>query len=423
MRQGPGAREGVRSPAMDGHAPVTVDDVDRAARGIAGQVVHTPTLRSQTLSDITGAEVWLKFENLQFTSSFKDRGALWRLLQLAPEERARGVVAMSAGNHAQGVAYHARRLGIPATIVMPLFTPNVKVAGTAALGARIVLHGDSLAEARARADELAAEEGLVFVPPYDDPFVVAGQGTCGLELLADAPPLDVLLVPVGGGGLLAGIAVVYAARSPSTELLGVQTELYPSMVDELAGRPPRGPGGATIADGIAVTQAGAITSAIIATSTAGVLTVREDSIEDALVLLLEIEKTVVEGSGAAGLAAVLEDPGRFHGRRVGIVLSGGNVDPRLLASVLLRGLVRSGRLTRLDVGINDVPGQLSAVTHIIGELGGNIIEVQHQRMFSEVSAKRTVLEVAVETRDRSHLEQLIAALRDAGYVVERADRS
>jgi threonine dehydratase len=408
---------------MDGPDTVTLADVDRAATGIAGQVVHTPTLRSQTLSSITGAEVWLKFENLQFTSSFKDRGALWRLLQLTPDERSRGVIAMSAGNHAQGVAYHAGRLGIPATIVMPRFTPNVKVAGTEALGARIVLHGDSLAEARAMADQLAAERGLVFVPPYDDSFIVAGQGTCGLELLADAPPLDALLVPVGGGGLLAGIAVVFAARSPATEVLGVQTELYPSMVDVLAGRPPGGAGGPTIADGIAVTQAGAITSALIASSTAGVLTVHEDTIEDAMVMLLEIEKTVVEGSGAAGLAAVLEDPDRFRGRRVGIVLSGGNVDPRLLSSVLLRGLVRSGRLTRLDVGINDVPGQLSAVTRIIGDLGGNIIEVQHQRMFSDVSAKRTVLEVAVETRGRAHLEQLVGALRDAGYVVDGADRA
>jgi threonine dehydratase len=404
---------------MDAPDPVSLADVQAAAAGIAGQVVRTPTLHSRTLSALTGAEIWLKFENLQFTSSFKDRGALWRLLQLTPQERAGGVIAMSAGNHAQGVAYHAGRLGIPATIVMPRFTPNVKVAGTEALGARVVLHGDSLAEARARADELAGEQHLVFIPPYDDPFIVAGQGTCGLELADDAPPLDVLLVPVGGGGLLAGIGVVFAARSPATELLGVQTELYPTMVDVLAGRSPNGPGGATIAEGIAVTQAGAITSQLIARHTAGVLTVTEDTIEDAVVMLLEIEKTVVEGAGAAGLAAVLEDPPRFRNRRVGIVLSGGNIDPRLLASVLLRGLVRSGRLARLHVGINDVPGQLSAVTRIIGDLGGNIIEVQHQRMFSDLSAKRTVLEVAVETRDRTHIEELVGALRVAGYTVER----
>jgi threonine dehydratase len=400
---------------------VTLADVEAAAAGIAGQVVHTPTMRSRTLSLLTGAEVWVKFENLQFTSSFKDRGALWRLLQLTPGERERGVIAMSAGNHAQGVAYHAGRLGIPATIVMPRFTPNVKVAGTEALGARVVLHGDSLAEARSRADELAAEQGLVFVPPYDDRFIVAGQGSCGLELLEDAPPLDVLLVPVGGGGLLAGIAVVFAARSPATELLGVESELYPAMADVLAGREPAGPGGATIAEGIAVTQAGELTRQLIREKTAGVITVKEDSIEDAVMMLLEIEKTVVEGAGAAGLAAVLEDPERFRDRRVGIVLSGGNIDPRLLASVLLRGLVRSGRLTRLNVGINDVPGQLSAVTRIIGDLGGNIVEVQHQRMFSDLSAKRTVLEVAVETRDRAHIDQLVAALRAAGYRVDRQE--
>jgi len=400
---------------------VTLADVEAAAAGIAGQVVHTPTMRSRTLSLLTGAEVWVKFENLQFTSSFKDRGALWRLLQLTPEERERGVIAMSAGNHAQGVAYHAGRLGIPATIVMPRFTPNVKVAGTEALGARVVLHGDSLAEARSRADELAAEHGLVFVPPYDDPYIVAGQGSCGLELLEDAPPLDVLLVPVGGGGLLAGIAVVFAARSPATELLGVESELYPAMADVLAGREPTGPGGATIAEGIAVTQAGELTRQLIRDHAAGVITVKEASIEDAVVMLLEIEKTVVEGAGAAGLAAVLEDPERFRGRRVGIVLSGGNIDPRLLASVLLRGLVRSGRLTRLNVGINDVPGQLSAVTKIIGDLGGNIVEVQHQRMFSDLSAKRTVLEVAVETRDRAHIDQLVEGLRAAGYRVDRQE--
>jgi threonine dehydratase len=397
---------------------VTVDDVRAAAVAIGDRVLRTPTLRSYVLSLVTGADIWLKFENLQFTSSFKDRGALNKLLQLTPDERARGVVAMSAGNHAQGVAYHATRLGIPSTIVMPRFTPNVKVHGTEALGARIVLFGKDIGEARLRADELARDEGLVFVPPYDDPAIIAGQGTVGLEMLEDAPDLDVIVVPVGGGGLIAGIAVVARAIAPGVEIVGVETELYPSMVSALAGGGPV-PGGNTIAEGIAVPQAGRLTEPVVRALVSEVLTVSEDAIEEAICLLLDVEKTVAEGAGAAGLAAVLEHPERFRGRRVGIVVSGGNIDPRLLAQVIMRGLVRSGRLTRLSVDINDVPGALAQVAGIVGDVGGFIVEVAHQRLFSDLSAKSTALELAVETRDREHTEQLVQALEAHGYRVRR----
>lgn len=400
---------------------VDIDDIRQAAAAIGEQIVRTPTLRSHTLSLITGADIWLKFENLQFTSSFKDRGALFKLLQLDAAERARGVVAMSAGNHAQGVAFHATRLGIPATIVMPRFTPNVKVHGTEALGARVVLYGDDIAEARVRADELARDEGLVFVPPYDDPAIIAGQGTCGLELFADAPDLDAVVVPVGGGGLIAGMALVAEAVAPEVEMIGVETELYPSMGNALRGGGML-PGGNTIAEGIAVPQAGRLTEPIVRALVREVLVVEEESIEEAMCLLLDIEKTVTEGAGAAGLAAVIEHPDRFRGRRVGIVLSGGNIDPRLLAQVIMRGLVRSGRLSRLSVGINDVPGALAQVATIIGEMGGFIVEVAHQRLFSDLSVKSTALELAIETRDREHTDRLVAALLAKGYTVRRLDQ-
>jgi threonine dehydratase len=375
-------------------------------------------LRSHVLSMVTGADLWLKFENLQFTSSFKDRGALNKLLQLTPDERARGVVAMSAGNHAQGVAYHATRLGIPSTIVMPRFTPNVKVHGTEALGARIVLFGKDIGEARLRADELARDEGLVFVPPYDDAAIIAGQGTVGLEMLEDAPGLEAIVVPVGGGGLIAGIAIAARAVAPNVEIVGVETELYPSMVSALAGGGPV-PGGNTIAEGIAVPQAGRLTAPVVRALVSEVLTVAEDTIEEAICLLLDVEKTVAEGAGAAGLAAVLEHPEHFRGRRVGIVVSGGNIDPRLLAQVIMRGLVRSGRLTRLSVDVNDVPGALAQVAGIVGDVGGFIVEVAHQRLFSDLSAKSTALELAVETRDREHTQQLVQALEANGYRVRR----
>jgi threonine dehydratase len=379
-------------------------------------------MRSETLSLITGANLWLKFENLQYTASFKDRGALYRLLQLTPAERRRGVVAVSAGNHAQGVAYHATRLGIPATIVMPRSTPNVKVASTEALGALVVLHGDDLAAAHAEAEARAERDGLVWVAPFDDVHVIAGQGTVGLELFADVPDLDVVVVPVGGGGLLAGIAVVAAERAPHVELIGVETELYPSMINALHGGGDV-PGGATIAEGIAVHRSGRITSEIVGALVDDVVAVPEATIEQAVNLLLEIEKTVAEGAGAAGLAAVLATPERFKGRNVGLIVTGGNIDPRLLASVIMRGLVRSGRLSRLSVGVSDAPGSLSRVTAIVAELRGNIVEVSHQRLFSDLSVKNTMLELAVETRDREHADRIVEALEAAGYPVRRGEPS
>jgi len=409
-----------RSGPLRATLPVTDADVVQAAAALGSEVVRTPTLHSRTLSAITGANVWLKFENLQYTASFKDRGALYRLLQLTPDERRRGVVAVSAGNHAQGVAHHATRIGVPATVVMPRSTPNVKVANTEALGARVVLHGDDLPAAHAEAEALAAREGLVWVAPYDDVHVIAGQGTVGLELFADAPDLDVVVVPVGGGGLLAGIAVVAAARAPHVELVGVQTELYPSMANTLRGAGEL-PGGASIAEGIAVHHSGRITAEIIGALVDDVVTVSEATIEQAVNLLLEIEKTVAEGAGAAGLAAVLAEPERFKDRNVGLIVTGGNIDPRMLASVIMRGLVRSGRLSRLSVGVTDAPGTLSRVTAIVGDLRGNIVEVLHQRLFSDLSVKSTVLELAVETRDRDHADRIVEALEDAGYPVRRGE--
>jgi threonine dehydratase len=405
-----------------GALPVTEADVVRAAEALGSHVVRTPTLHSQTLSAITGANLWLKFENLQYTASFKDRGALYRLLQLGAEERQRGVVAVSAGNHAQGVAYHATRLGVPATIVMPRSTPNVKVAATEALGARVVLHGDDLAAAHAEAETLAARHGLVWIAPFDDVHVIAGQGTVGLELFADAPDLDVVVVPVGGGGLLAGMAVVAAARAPQVELIGVETELYPSMINTLHGGGDV-PGGVSVAEGIAVHRSGRITAEIIDALVDDVVTVPEATIEQAINLLLEIEKTVAEGAGAAGLAAVLAEPERFKDRNVGLVVTGGNIDPRMLASVIMRGLVRSGRLSRLSVGVTDAPGSLSRVTAIVAEFRGNIVEVSHQRLFSDLSVKNTVLELAIETRDREHADRIVEALEVAGYPVRRGEPS
>jgi threonine dehydratase len=402
---------------VTGPLPVTTADIREAAAALEGIVVRTPTVRSQTLSAICGADIWVKFENLQFTASFKDRGAANRMRLLTAEERARGVVAMSAGNHAQAVAHHATLLGIPSTIVMPRFTPNVKVHNTQTLGATVVLHGMDLAEAGERAREIERTEGRVFIPPYDDRSVIAGQGTCGLELLEDAPDIDTIVVPVGGGGLLAGMAVVAREVRPDLTIVGVQSELYPSMVAALHHEQPSC-GGSTVAEGIAVPRAGILTTAIFEALVDDVVTVDESHLEQAIFLLLEIEKTVVEGAGAAGLAAVLADPDRFAGRKVGIVLTGGNIDPRILSQVIMRGMVRTGRLTRMTVDISDVPGTLATVSACVGDLGGNIVEVSHQRVFSDLSLKSAVLEILVETRDRVHAEQIRAALVDAGFRVE-----
>ncbi len=395
--------------------PVTLADVRTAAGRIAGAVVHTPCLRSETLSRIAKADIWLKFENLQFTASFKERGALNTLLQLTPEERKRGVIAMSAGNHAQGVAYHAGRLGIPATIVMPAFTPNTKVTHTRNHGAKVVLHGNTLAEAGSEAHRIAAAEKLVFVHPYDDPRIVAGQGTIALEMLQDVPELDTVVAPVGGGGMISGCAVAARGLKPGLKVFGVETAGYSAMRQQFAGEPVTA-GGDTIAEGIAVRDIGELPLEICRALLEKVVSVDEITIERAIALLLEVEKTVVEGAGAAGLAALLAYPDLFLGRKVGLVLSGGNIDTRLLASVLLRGLVRDGRIVQLRLMIGDAPGQLARVATVIGKLGGNIVEVQHQRLFGVV-AKATELDVTVETRDRAHVRELVAGLEAEGFKV------
>jgi threonine dehydratase len=403
--------------------PVTLEDVEFAAARIGDAVVHTPCLRSETLSRIAKADVWVKFENLQFTASFKERGALNTLLQLTEAEKKRGVIAMSAGNHAQGVAYHAGRLGIPATIVMPSFTPNTKVEHTRAHGARVVLDGDTLAEAATEAHRLADAEKLTFVHPYDDPRIIAGQGTIALEMLQDAPEIDTIVAPVGGGGMIAGCAVAARGLKPDIKVIGVETTSYAAMHQLLAGEPVTA-GGDTIAEGIAVRDIGKTPLAIAKALLDQVLTVDEVAIERAIALFLEVEKTVAEGAGAAGLAALLSHPQHFIGRKVGLVLSGGNIDTRLLASVLLRGLVRDGRIVRLRLMIGDLPGQLARVSGLIGKAGGNIVEVQHQRLFGAVVAKRTELDVTVETRGRDHARELVEALSAEGFkvrVLEGAD--
>lgn len=396
---------------------VTLAAVQAAAARIASGISRTPCLHARTLSELLGCEVWLKFENLQFTASFKERGALNKLLQLSAEARARGVIAMSAGNHAQGVAYHARRLGIPATIVMPKATPFVKVRNTAAHGARVILHGDSLADAAAHARTLCEREALTFVHPYDDAEIIAGQGTIALEMLADVPELDTLCVPVGGGGMIAGMAVVARALRPQLQVIGVESELYNALRQRLADQPVA-VGGETIAEGIAVRDVGALPVAIARECVREVLTVSEESIERAIVLLIEIEKTVTEGAGAAGLAALLQHRARFAGRRVGVVLCGGNIDTRILASILLRGLRRDQRLIRLRVGIPDTAGSLARLLTVVGDAGANLIDVFHQRIFAHVSARRTEVELTLETRDAAHVRELLATLAAHGFSAE-----
>jgi len=396
--------------------PVTYDDVVAAAARIAGAVERTASSSSRTLSQVLGCSVVLKFENLQFIAAFKERGALNKLAQLTADERANGVVAMSAGNHAQAVAYHATRLGIDATIVMPTSTPFVKVQRTRELGATVVLLGEGLAESGAEAMRLAADEGRTYVHPFDDAAVIAGQGTCALEMLADHPNLDVLVVPVGGGGLLAGMAVAARHLRPDIELVGVQTERYPAMSDRVH-HTTSVSGGSTIAEGIAVPAPGRLTGRIIDALVDDVVTVTEEHVEEAMNLLLEIEKVITEGAGATGVAALIEHPERFAGKAVGVVLSGGNVDPRLLASVIMRGLIRNGRLSRLHIEVPDVPGSMGSITTILGDLGANIVEILHQRMFVDLSAKSAEVEVTVETLDHHHVGRVVTALEAAGYVV------
>jgi threonine dehydratase len=395
-------------------AMLELADIRQAAQRLEGQVLDTPCVESRTISQIAGAQVFLKFENLQFTASFKERGACNKLAQLSDEQRARGVVAMSAGNHAQGVAYHAQRLGLRAVIVMPRFTPGVKVERTRSFGAQIVLHGDTLDEARSHAMQLAKEQQLTFVHPYDDEAIVAGQGTVGIEMLAAVPELDTLVVAVGGGGLIAGIAVAAKAIKPGIEVIGVQTLRFPNMFNAVKHQSlPQG--ASSIAEGIAVGTPGRITQEIIEKHVDDLVLVDEGDIEQAIVMLLEIEKTLVEGAGAAGLAALLKYPDRFQGRKVGLVLGGGNIDPLLLAAIIERGMVRAGRLARIRVSARDVPGSLARITAIVSEAGANIDEVHHQRAFTMLAAQNVDIELVVQTRGRDHIQDVIDALHAGGF--------
>ncbi len=392
---------------------MALHDIEAAAARLQGQLLRTPCVASRTLSDITGAQVFLKFENLQFTASFKERGACNKLAQLTAAQRQHGVIAMSAGNHAQGVAYHAQRIGLRAVIVMPRFTPGVKVERTRGFGAEIVLHGDSLDQAHQHALAVAAAQQLVFVHPYDDADIVAGQGTVALEMLQEVPDLDTLLVSVGGGGLIAGMAVTARALRPGIEIVGVQSTRFPAMVNAVKGTHyPQGI--SSIAEGIAVGTPGQIPLAIIRPLVNDLLLVDEGDIEQAIVMLLEIEKTLVEGAGAAGLAALLKHPQQFRGKRVGLVLSGGNIDPLLLAAIIERGMVRAGRLARIRVSARDVPGTLALITATVAEAGANIDEVHHQRAFTTLAAQNVEVELVIQTRGPQHIAQVLAQLLAAG---------
>jgi threonine dehydratase len=398
--------------------PLTFPDIEAAAGRIAGRVLRTPAVASDAVSRATGAAVTLKLDNLQATGAFKERGAANRLALLTPAERAAGVVAMSAGNHAQAVARHAALQDTSAVIVMPRHTPLTKVTRTRGWGARVVLHGETLAEAAEHALALAAAEGRVFIHPYDDPAVIAGQGTLALELLADAPDLEALVVPVGGGGLIAGCAVAAAAMRPGLEVIGVEVAAYAALAQRLAGQPVA-VGGATIAEGIAVRDIGAAPLAVIRAHVADVVVVPERAVEEAIALLAEGAKTVAEGAGAAGIAALLAFPDRFAGRRVGVPVCGGNIDARILANVLLRNLLRDGRLRRLVLEIPDRPGMLADIAARIGRDGGNIIEVSHHRLFASPSVQAAELEIMFEARDAAHGAEIVRALQET-YVLRRA---
>ncbi len=399
---------------------LTIDDVRAAAGRISGAVVRTPTLYSRTLSQITGAEIWLKFENLQFTAAYKERGALNAMLLLGVENLHRGVIAASAGNHAQGLSYHGTRLGLPVTIVMPRPTPTVKVMQTEAVGGKVVLHGETFDEAYAHARQLEAELGLTFVHPFDDPHVAAGQGTVALEMLEDAPDIDTLAIPIGGGGLSTGMGVAARALRPDIQLVGVQAKLFPSMYNKLKHQHLRC-GGDTLAEGIAVKVPGEFTSRVLGNLLDDVVLVSESQLETALALLLQIEKTVVEGAGAAGLAAVMANREMFAGRKVGVVLTGGNIDTRLLANVLLRDLARSGRLARLRLTLQDRPGALFKVMGLFDAHNVNIIEIYHQRIFTTLPAKGLITDIECEARDKEQLDELVVSLKAAGYAVTQVE--
>ena len=397
---------------------LTYPDIRAAADRLGDHILQTPCVASQTLSEITGAQVFLKFENLQFTASFKERGACNRLQLLTAEEKTRGVVAMSAGNHAQGVAYHAQRLGLRAVIVMPRFTPGVKVERTRSFGAEVVLHGDTLEAARLHAYALAEQEQLTFIHPFDDPAVAAGQGTLALEMLAEQPDLDTLIVSVGGGGLIAGVATAAKTLKPSIRVVGVQTRRFPSMLNAVQGMDlPIGQ--STIAEGIAVATAGAFTRQVVRNYVDTLLLVDEGDVEQAVLMLLEIEKTLVEGAGAAGLAALVRHGEQFKGQKVGLILSGGNIDPLLLASIIERGMARSGRLARIKVSARDVPGVLAKITATVAEAGANIEEVHHQRAFTLLAAQNVEIEFVLQTRNQAHVEQVLQALQAQGMEAAR----
>ncbi|MDX2264315.1 MAG: threonine ammonia-lyase [Hyphomicrobiales bacterium] len=397
---------------------VRFGDIENAARLISGVVLRTPTLPAPKLSALTGADVWVKYENLQVTASFKDRGALVKLLSLTDEERARGVIAMSAGNHAQAVAYHARRLGAPATIVMPVRTPIIKVANTESYGARVVLAGETIAEAREKAAEIGEAEGLTLVHPYDDAAVIAGQGTLALEMLADRPDLDCAVIPIGGGGMISGCAVGLKALKPEIEIIGVEAASYPSMSAAVRGE-TAACGGQTLAEGIAVKTPGRLCVPIVKALVSDILLVDETAIERAVAAFLTLQKTMAEGAGAAGLAALLTQPKRFAGRKVGLVLCGGNIDSRVLASIMMRELERQDKVISLRLVIDDRPGMLGAIAACLGEQGANILEVSHRRMLLDVPAKGAILELLIEVKDASHGRAVMTALEAAGHPVTR----
>ena len=392
---------------------VSFDDIQAAASRLAGQVLDTPCVESRTLGQIVGAQVFLKFENLQFTASFKERGALNKLLALAAAG-VKGVIAASAGNHAQGVAHHAQRLGMRAVIVMPRYTPTVKVERTLGFGAEVLLHGETFDEAREHALQVALEQGLHFVHPFDDELVIAGQGTIGIEMLRAQPELDTLVIAVGGGGLISGIATAVRAIKPGMRIVGVQTARFPAMVNAILGT-QHVQGGSTIAEGIAVGRPGQLTQAIVRRCVDDLVLVDEGDIEQAVLMLLEIEKTVVEGAGAAGLAALLKDPARYAGRKVGLVLCGGNIDPLMLSALIGRGMVRAGRLARIRVDARDTPGVLARITALVAAAGANIDEVHHQRAFSTLSAQNVQVELVLQTRNPTHVAEVVTALQGAGF--------
>ena len=396
---------------------LNLNDIEQAAQRLRGHLLDTPCVESRTLSQITGTQIFLKFENLQYTASFKERGACNKLAQLTEMERARGVIAMSAGNHAQGVAYHAQRLGIRAVIVMPRYTPGVKVERTRGFGAEVVLYGETLEEARSHAFMAADRDGLVFVHPFDDEAVVAGQGTIALEMMRAVPNIDTLVVAVGGGGLIAGMATAAKAIKPGIEIIGVQTSRFPAMVNAIKGT-THAQGISTIAEGIAVGTPGVIPSAITRQLVDDMVLVEEGDIEQAMVMLLEVEKTLVEGAGAAGLAALLRYPERFAGKTVGLVLCGGNIDPLLLAAIIERGMVKAGRLARIRVSVRDIPGSLAKITATVADAGANIDEVHHQRAFTMLAAQNVEVELVIQTRGRGHISQVLAALHAAGFEAE-----